>query len=115
MENMQIAFIAASVVAAPFIALFTTPIAVLMYKMFCIPFMRKKLLEKAITDGHIVQAKLVRERADYDPNDRLTDVATSRVTSGKYEYEYQGKVYYTHSTGSLPRSNIPVIKAPGNR
>ena len=73
------------------IAIFLTPIYVYLKKIFYNPTQNKKLLDKAIKQGHIVNAKLIKT------NDILKDNGFGFVATGEeiatYEYSYNGKTY----------------------
>lgn len=76
-------------------ALIATPVFCYLRKVFYVPFARKKMLEKAIAEGHVVQARLVKEHNIADGKEYLH-------TSGKwyvmYQYQYAGKQYKYRAT-----------------
>lgn len=65
------------------LSLFITPIFVFIRKIMYGPFSNKKLLKKAIDEGHIVQAKLVESYSSLNNNKEHLI----------YEYEWKGKTY----------------------
>ena len=73
------------------LALFATPLFVLLKKIVYHPTQKKKLLDEAIKKGHVVKAKLIKT---HDIN-RHTEMGVH--PTGKkmatYEYSYNGKTY----------------------
>lgn len=80
---MSSEIIARAIVAICFgvtLSLFITPVFILIRKIMYAPFTNKKLLKKAIDNGHFVQAKLVKSFSG-DKHHLI------------YEYEWEGKTY----------------------
>lgn len=88
----------------PFVmSLFITLIIVWFYTYFVLSFTKKKRIEKAIRDGHVVNARLVRK-----------EYVTARFSRTNrdaydcwYEYTYNGKKYKKHILYSYSGGNIP--------
>lgn len=73
------------------LAIFATPLFVVLKKIVYHPTQKKKLLDEAIKKGHIVKAKFIKEHdikrhTKYGPQDTGEKMAT-------YEYSYNGKTY----------------------
>ena len=64
-----------------------TPIICLMRHVLIVPFTHKKILQKAISEGHVVKAKLIKA-SDVMEEDGSTN---SSKQIGLYVYEYKGK------------------------
>lgn len=73
------------------IAMFATPLFVLLKKIVYHPTQKKKLLDEAIKKGHVVKAKLIKE---HDIN-RHTEMGVHPTGQkmATYEYNYNGKTY----------------------
>lgn len=82
MTETIINFILAFCFAFPF-ALFATPIFVYLKKVMYHPTQHKKIFNKAIKDGHVLQAKLIKEH----------DVTSYHPSSGYY---YSGEKLATY-------------------
>jgi len=85
-------------------SVFVTPIVVLLRKLFYVPFMRKRYLDKAIKNKHFVTAKLVRSGELTNNFGEFGFVSGCEV--GLYEYEYGGKKYKTKLIASSPSEHI---------
>lgn len=97
--------IAKVLISIPFgivISLFITPIFIFMRKIFYGPLTNKKLLEKAIKDGHVVQAKLIKRYDVKQDSEKMRmgngmGMVPTGEQEGVYEYEYNGKTYRYHA------------------
>ncbi len=110
MTSKAIAYILIGIFAGPIFAIFTTPLAGLLRTIFYVPFIRKKLLEKAISEGHVIEA--VYEKG-YDMHEN--NIATMKRV-GVYSYQYKNKKrkYRMVTTGRLPETiKLYYIKRPG--
>ncbi len=68
-----------------------TPVICLLRKMFIVPFKHQRILKKAINDGHVVKAKLIKSKDDIDER----GLRDSSRQIGIYQYEYNNKIYKT--------------------
>ena len=75
-----------------------TPIVCLMRHLFIVPFKYKKMLNKAIEQGHVVKAKLIKVKDAAGEGGHLD----SSRQEGVYQYEYKNKTYKTHLVGESP-------------
>lgn len=103
-----------SFIFGPIISLVITPFVSLLRKIFIVPFYRKKLLNKAIADGHIVTAKLVKSYDETYSDD--FGVADTGREIGLYTYEYNGKTYKYRAvtTAHFPKEmELYFVKKPG--
>lgn len=75
-----------------------TPIVCLMRHVLIVPFTHKKILQKAISEGHVVKAKLIKA-SDVMEEDGSTN---SSKQIGLYMYEYKGKKYKVHFESQSP-------------
>lgn len=73
------------------IAMVITPIFVYLKKVMYHPTRKKKLLDEAIKNGHVVKAKLIKEQ-DVRENTRWGAHYTGKKMA-TYEYSYNGKIY----------------------
>lgn len=94
---MAVCAIAGLLIACPL-----TPIIQLIRRIFYVPFIRPKLLQKAISRGHVVIGRLLR-------NDEMLKgsivymMIDPRKNVGIYHYEYNGRFYkYVASGRNLP-------------
>ena len=103
-------WIAVGIGMAPFFAIFATPIMVYLRIVFYVPFIREKLLQKAKSDGHIIEAKLQKTYDDRDKDGNWTG-----ATVGVYVYEYKGRTRKTRLSSHWELSdtvNLYYIKNP---
>lgn len=95
-EVKIVIMIGLSIILSPIFSIFATPIFCLLRKVYYVPIINQKLLKKAIQEGHIVEAKLIKE---HDITTTPTGFDKGMVDSGKvmgtYIYEYKGKKYKT--------------------
>lgn len=75
----------------PMLSVLVTPVAVLLSKIFVVPFLREKMLKKAEEEGHILTATL-KKKYDALHYDETGPHATNEEV-GVYTYEYNGKTY----------------------
>ncbi len=75
-----------------------TPVVCLMRHVFILPFIHKKIVEKAKKEGHVVKAKLIKA-SDAPGEGGLTD--SSRYI-GVYTYEYNNKKYKVSFESQTP-------------
>lgn len=68
-----------------------TPVICLLRKMFIVPFKHQRILKKAINDGHVVKAKLIKSKDGIDER----GLRDSSRQIGIYQYEYNNKIYKT--------------------
>ena len=73
-----------------FYALFPTLFIYYIYLSVIVPLSRKKLLNKAIEDGHVIVAKKVKT---INRTGTTEDHFTANLKYGVYKYEYNGKKY----------------------
>lgn len=73
------------------LALVITPIFIYLKKVMYHPFLKKKLLDAAIKNGHVVKAKLIKEH-DIS-NYTESGVQPTGEKMATYEYNYKGKTY----------------------
>lgn len=88
-----------------------TPVVCLFRILLVVPFTKRKMLDKVIKQGHIVEARLIRQ---YDAAGKDGFSNSSRQV-GVYQYEYNNKIYKTErsSTLELPDSiTLYFIKNP---
>lgn len=117
MHDLIVKSIAAALIAGvlgPMLAVFLTPMYVLFRKIYIVPFKRKKLLQKAIEQGHVVTAKYVRSHDIIDGKSDFNSMPTGK-TSTWYTYEYNGKTYKYHAMsrwGSSDQLTLYFIKNP---
>lgn len=88
-----------SIILGPFFSLFVTPIFCWLRKVYYVPVVNQKILQKAIDKGHTVNASLVKSGDIVGV--MQTNVDTSGVVDtgkimGTYLYEYNGKKYKHH-------------------
>lgn len=104
MESRTIALILVSAVMGMIVAIPVTPVFSILRKIFYVPFIRRRLLRQATEQGHVVQARLVRERDEYIEHKSLGRIS-SNCQEGIYCYEYGGRSYrYRYSTsGVMPQ------------
>ena len=85
MEAKIIACALIGIFSGPIFSLAVTPIFCLLRTIFYVPFIRKKLLEKAKQQGHIFEATL---KKSYDV---MEDGLPTAKEIGVYRYQYKGK------------------------
>lgn len=69
--------------------------------MFYVPFIRRRLVETAEREGHVVQARLLKQRDVYTDDPRLGNTASGKQRA-LYQYEYRGKAYrYSYTTSGI--------------
>lgn len=73
------------------LALVITPIFVYLKKVMYHPTQKKKWLDEAIKNGHVVKAKLIKEH-DIRKNTQYGSHYTGQKMA-TYEYSYNGKIY----------------------
>lgn len=73
------------------IALVITPIFVYLKKVMYHPFLNKKLLEKAIEDGHVVNVQKIKEHDIYNHTNNNALPTGEKIAT--YKYIYNGKNY----------------------
>ena len=80
-----------------------TPIFCVARKIWYVPLMRQKYVKKAIENGRVVQAKLVKSWDSWNQSESGALIASNEVL-GVYTYEYKGKKYKyrASSTSYLP-------------
>lgn len=97
MDAKLIAYIILGVFLGPIASVAITPIFCVLWKIFYLPFIRKKLLEKAKEDGHVVEAHLVKKHTLYDHKNGVSLPTMKEL--GTYAYQVNGKEYvYKHIT-----------------
>ena len=71
--------------------------------IFYVPFIRRRLVETAEREGHMVQARLLKQREVYEEHPKLGYTGSGKQRA-LYQYECQGKTYrYSYTTrGSVP-------------
>jgi len=74
-----------------------TPVVCLFRILLVVPFTKGKMLDKAIKQGHIVEARLIRQH-DGAGKDGFSN--SSRQV-GVYQYEYNNKIYKTERSSTL--------------
>lgn len=97
MKAKIIAYVLIGIFLGPIASLAITPLFCLIRKIFYVPFIRKRLLEKAKEDGHIVEAHLQKKGTimNHTPN----GVFSTMKEIGTYSYQVNGKKYvYQHIT-----------------
>ena len=100
MEAKLIVCILAGVFFGPVISLVITPIFCLLRVIFYVPFIRRKLLEKAKEDGHVVEAHLIKHHT-ISPDDN--GPYTTMKEMGTYIYYVNGRKYKYHAiTDAIP-------------
>lgn len=83
------------------VALFITPIFCFLRLIFYVPFARKKLLEKAKENGHVIEAHLTKKHSLMPGDDNST--VTTPQEMGTYIYYVNGKKYkYRFMTDANP-------------
>ncbi len=75
-----------------------TPIVCLMRHLFIVPFRYQKMLDKAIKEGHVVKATLIKAKDAAGEGGHLD----SSRQEGLYQYEYKNKIYKKHLVGQSP-------------
>ena len=103
METRTIAVLLVSIVAGMTLAVPITPVFSLLRKIFYVPFIRRRLLREATERGHVVQARLEKQRDEYLEHKRLGRIP-SPYQEGIYYYEYGGRCYRYryHTAGIMP-------------
>ena len=102
MSTENTVVVAVCAIAGLFLACPATPVVQLFRRIFYVPFVRPKLLQKAIARGHVVIGRLLRN------NEMLNgSVGYMMISVGKnvgvYHYEYNGRFYkYVASGHNLP-------------
>lgn len=82
-------------------ALFLTLGFYVVRSIFYVPFIRRRLVETAEREGHVVQARLLKQRDVYREDPHLGYVASDRQRA-LYQYEYRGKTYrYRYTTAGI--------------
>lgn len=109
-----IAYGTVGVAAGPVVAVFITPIFLVLRLYFYVPLVQKKILEKAKQEGHVIEATLYRTYAQKERSSTGMLMETGRRV-GDYKYEYKGKTrkYGLVSINNLPEKiNLYYIKNP---
>lgn len=98
MTTVLVSIIVGVVLAVPL-----TPVMCLLRKIFYVPFIRSRLVEKAAAKGHVVTAYLEKSGELYDVDENGGRIYTN-WTEGSYRYTYGGKNYrYRYrTTGGMP-------------
>lgn len=97
-----------------FFSALVTPFFCLLRKIFYVPFVHKRLLQKAIDKGNMLEAKLIKS---FDEHERVG--THGRISTGKrigvYEYFHNGKRYRYRATSAngLPATmTMYYLKSP---
>ena len=69
-----------------------TPLFCFVRKIWYVPLVQKKYVKKAIEDGRVVQAKLMKSWDSWNQSESGAIIASNEVL-GVYTYEYKGKKY----------------------
>ena len=85
-------------VAGPILSLILTLILQILRNIFYVPFVRKRLFDKAVAQGHIVKAKLVSRTDIMDPGENGMRFTGKRRCV--YKYEWNGRKYTYRSITS---------------
>lgn len=88
--NGFVEFLMYALIMAFICALPATPVFCYLRKVFYVPLARKKMMEKAVADGHIVKAKIDKSNMIVGGSEYTLPTGEYRVT---YRYEYAGKEY----------------------
>lgn len=80
-----------------------TPVMCLLRKIFFVPFIRSRLVEKAVAKGHVVTAYLQKSGGLYGVDEAGGRICTNWA-EGDYRYTYNGQNYrYRYrTTGEMP-------------
>lgn len=99
MTTKIIAYTLIGLFLGPVASLLITPIFCLLRKIFFVPFIRKRLIEKAKQRGHVVEAHL---QKSHNIMDHSGSVALPTMRDmGTYTYQVNGKEYtYRHITAN---------------
>lgn len=114
MEAKIIAYILIGIFGGPLAAIVLTPIVCLLRKIFFVPFIRKKLREKAERKGHVVEAHLLKSHNIRNHNTGGVPLPTME-DMGTYSYEVNGRTYRYRllSTTGIPETiTLYYIKKP---
>ncbi len=101
MEAKLIAYIIFGMAVGLVASLFITPIFCFLRVVFFVPFARRKYLEKAKKDGHVVEAYLKKKHSLMPGDDNST--VTTPQEMGTYIYYVNGRKYkYRLMTDAKP-------------
>lgn len=115
MSAKLLAYIILGVCLGPIASVAITPIFCVLWKIFYLPFIRKKLLEKAKADGHVVEAHLIKKHNIRNHNNRNGVPLPTMEDMGTYNYEVNGKKYRYRLVSSvcIPKTvTLYYIKKP---
>lgn len=102
MKAEMIIAIITGVLAGPMLAIFVTPIFVLVKNMFYTPLMQNRYLRKAVDKGHVVEARFESSHDIYSHQNG--DHSYTGRERGSYVYEWKGKKY---KYSAVTRNRLP--------